>query len=82
MEERYSIQKIREFEDVVDAFLEDSTSFLAKANLRRYIDHLPYGSVDHETLNEASEKLMDVDATASFMVFEYSVKQVLHFQKG
>lgn len=75
-----SPEKTQELQELVDEFVKDPTSFLEQMQLKQFIDNLPYGSVEDNTLNAMIDRLQDVSPGMALVLLKYSVEQTLYFQ--
>lgn len=65
---------------LVNQLIEDPTSFLAIMKFKGFIDNLPYGSVDFNTLSSLIDKVMEIDPRTAFLLLKYSTDQKLSLQ--
>ena len=65
---------------LVNQLVEDPTSFLSIMEFKKFIENLPYGSVDFNTLSSLIDKVMEVDPGTAFLLLKYSTDQELFLQ--
>lgn len=70
----------KELIHLVNQLIEDPTSFLAIMKFKSFIDNLPYGSVDSNTLSSLIDKVMEIDPRTAFLLLKYSTDQKLFLQ--
>lgn len=69
-----------ELVNLVNQLIEDPTSLFAIMKLKGFIDNLPYGSVDFDTLSGLIDTVMEIHPGTAFLLLKYSTDQELFLQ--